>query len=213
MRHIASASNGIGYLDAWKAWAHHQDINSRFLWHIQIYWWGRIGKLLELAGGMTVVATILGPSRLEAAAKALRENDVRKLATKLRADVPSLWRGYVNTIKGPAIQAIFAIVTLFTSLFFVGLGAFNGVTAGATALGGGLADVANYSSMASLFVVLLPALGLALILIVVVAGYALDIFVARPLAFGAKTATRESVVQGAGVLLLALGIHFDVLSV
>lgn len=67
--------------------------------------------------------------------------------------------------------------------------------------------------MATLLVFLLPALGLALVLIVVVAGYALDFLVARPLAFGAKTATRESVVQGAGLLLLALGIHFDVLSV
>jgi hypothetical protein len=212
--HMASsATGGIGYKAAWEAWAHHQDISMRALWHIPIFWWGRIGKVLELAGGTTVVATIVGPDRLNAVAKGLRENDVRRLAGRLRAKMPAWWRRYLNTIKGPAVQAIMAVVSLFGAVFFLILGILNGVVSGKTLLSGGPAYIANASATATFAVLLVPVVGLALILVVVVVGYALDFLVARPLAIGVKTATRESVVQGIGLLLLAMGIHFDVLSV
>lgn len=209
----SSATSSIDYLTAWHAWADHQDISMRTLWHIEIFWWGRIGKALELAGGATVIATIIGPTRLNAIAKKLRNNSARRLAAERRSKVPVLWRRYLKTIKGTNVQLIANGISLLGLLFFTVLGILNYGISSKVLFSGYISEMASVTSVIVTLAFVLPALVLVPVLAVVVSGYALDYIVARPLAAGVKTATRESVVQGAGLLLLAIGIQFDLLSV
>src|SRR5579864_3431403 len=60
-------------IEVWGHWTYGDRTDQLFLWGLSMLWWGRIGKLLELAAGLTVVAEIVGPERLRGYAHSLHE--------------------------------------------------------------------------------------------------------------------------------------------
>jgi hypothetical protein len=58
-------STSISYTAAWSAWFHHVNIGADYLWHVPMYWWGRVGLFLQLVSGVTVVTSIIGTDVLK----------------------------------------------------------------------------------------------------------------------------------------------------
>jgi hypothetical protein len=55
----------IGYLDAWRAWFSGQEVDPQArLWFMSVLWWGRAGKIAAFLGGATVILDLIGPDRL-----------------------------------------------------------------------------------------------------------------------------------------------------
>jgi hypothetical protein len=62
----------VGLDDAWRHWLSGDSLEQARLWGINILWWGRIGRLLEFAAALTIIAEIIGPERLRAFGRSLR---------------------------------------------------------------------------------------------------------------------------------------------
>ena len=71
----------VGFFEAWQLWGSGEEITDRRMGWWSILWWGRIGKLLGLAGIVLIVAQLVGPCRLNALVKSLRD----------QLDFPAIW--------------------------------------------------------------------------------------------------------------------------
>ena len=56
--------NDVGLLEAWKLWFSGDLPANTILWGINILWWERIGKLMQLLGAATIIADIIGPEKI-----------------------------------------------------------------------------------------------------------------------------------------------------
>lgn len=54
----------VSYFEAWAKWLSGESLAGLKLGWFEILWWGRIGKLLGLLSGLTIVAEIIGARRL-----------------------------------------------------------------------------------------------------------------------------------------------------
>lgn len=97
---VVAASHEIGYFRAWGAWVNHENTSTQTMWHLQMYWWARIRKLLELFGGLTVILTIIGPERIGKFTETLSHNDLKPLAQRIGSIVPKLRSTCGDAIKG-----------------------------------------------------------------------------------------------------------------
>ena len=60
-------TNSVGQLwDLWSRWLSGQSVSNASLWGTSVLWWGRWGKILIFAAGLTVVLDLIGPERLKA---------------------------------------------------------------------------------------------------------------------------------------------------
>jgi hypothetical protein len=67
-------------LHAWREWLAGHDITHLRVFGIEVRWWGRLGKMLEFLGGLTVVIDLLGRERMEGFHTTLRRRRARLLA-------------------------------------------------------------------------------------------------------------------------------------
>lgn len=58
----------LGYLEAWARWFDGRPIGNYYLFGLPVFWWARIGKLMEFAAAFTAVLDIVGPERIQAEA-------------------------------------------------------------------------------------------------------------------------------------------------
>lgn len=62
----------VNLIEAWQMWFAGEQTIDRDMWGIQILWWGRIGKVIGLAGSALLIAEIIGSHRLRTFGKSLR---------------------------------------------------------------------------------------------------------------------------------------------
>jgi hypothetical protein len=205
----------IGYFDAWDAWGRHRLTQDLFLWHVQLFWWGRIGKVLQLLGALTVVAELIGYTRLDAFSASLRAGHLRRLPGLVWKAMRRFWAGYWNllTRRGEApVSFILSTMTMLGTLVAV-------VAWGAGAAGGKSHSVENVIEVGQLVSLALGAgvvVGPVLIFIPLVlaasVAWVVDLGMLRPLAWTLRRGTARWLVQISGLLLLVIGIHFDLLA-
>lgn len=63
----------ITYLDAWAHWLAGDDIGKRVLWKLPIFWWARLAKIVGLAGGLLIVADILGATKVRSLSRSIKD--------------------------------------------------------------------------------------------------------------------------------------------
>lgn len=54
----------ITFSETWKLWLSDNLPADAILWGISIFWWERIGKVMQFLGATTIVADIIGPERI-----------------------------------------------------------------------------------------------------------------------------------------------------
>jgi hypothetical protein len=68
--HSYTKSVTIGYFEAWRMWLAGQQVpGDATMWFMSVRWWGRLGKVLCLVAGGTVLLDIIGPQRLRSFAE------------------------------------------------------------------------------------------------------------------------------------------------
>ncbi len=79
----------ISYLEAWQLWFSGQQTNGFLLWGVQILWWGRIGKVIQLISALAILVEIIGVER------------VRHFGNSIHQDftVWQIWRATKATIQ------------------------------------------------------------------------------------------------------------------
>jgi hypothetical protein len=95
--------------EAWHNWLSGHLDPELSLWGIRLFWWARIGKILQIVGAVTVVVDIIGPRRLRRLGTQLKKlSAVRKLQDSQGAIFKRLlssWRGRPREILWKEIIA------------------------------------------------------------------------------------------------------------
>lgn len=56
--------NEISIIEAWTQWFSGHLPSDATIWGVSIFWWGRIGKIMQAIGGVTIIADIIGPEKI-----------------------------------------------------------------------------------------------------------------------------------------------------
>ena len=68
----------ITFIEAWKLWLSDNLSADALLWGISIFWWERIGKVMQFLGAITIVADIIGPDRIREFGTSVRSTNSSK---------------------------------------------------------------------------------------------------------------------------------------
>lgn len=197
---------------AWAEWFSGHTTQQCTLWGLQMLWWGRIGKILEFLAAVTILADIIGASRLRMFGRSLHGAfgiERAKLAFKavldwrhrsieyLDYDSDQVPRGFINNLDWLVWFVICAylfgyiysrssgsVIATFIVLFFPAI------------------IVQRFIS---------PLVTLLIIVAFTAAGLAIDGLLIEPLAFMLDRPNLARVVKVTSVVLLVAGFHFDLL--
>lgn len=220
----------MNLLEAWRLWGQGSQLESATLWGLSLLWWGRIGKLLQFAGALTVVLDLIGPGPLRRAGELLRKWPLRNLVTTpVVLLVTFILAFYVgDEIGGRINRWIDRLEWLELVLWglMVLLGLSYGLLrwaqtrfheriervarGGLWTAGGLLAFVALILLLSSFGPIVMAAAALFFSLWLV--GLLIDILILRPVIWVLDRDPPGHPVKWAGFILLVVGFHFDLLA-
>jgi len=216
----AATAAHLGLVAAWNSWAHGGSVADSVLWGMRILWWGRIGKIAEVVSALTVIAEIVGPERLRATGHSLRgkfefRRTGRHLVNSARWTV-LMWKYFFSETGSEAEHKALAeaetlgayrlnfVVTLVAAIL---IGIFEGVQL--DWLHGLMLGV---MVLVVGFFVLCPVLTTLVIIAFFTFGTLLDVLVFEPVAKVFDRPDVGTVIKLAGLIVLVLGFHFDLLA-
>jgi hypothetical protein len=82
-----TSEGDVSLISAWRAWWEGSPMPDLTVWGLRLLWWGRLGKMGEFLGGLTVLLDIIGSERLRAWGRNLRDRQ-----QPARARAGKLWR-------------------------------------------------------------------------------------------------------------------------
>ncbi|HEY9699447.1 MAG TPA: hypothetical protein V6D10_19470 [Trichocoleus sp.] len=56
--------NEINIVQAWTLWLSGHLSSHATIWGVSIFWWGRLGKMMQFVGAITIIADIIGPEKI-----------------------------------------------------------------------------------------------------------------------------------------------------
>jgi hypothetical protein len=68
----------ITFSETWKLWLSDNLSADAILWGISIFWWERIGKVMQFLGATTIVADIIGPEKIRQFGTSLQSTNSSK---------------------------------------------------------------------------------------------------------------------------------------
>lgn len=107
-------------LRLWSRWASGEKVDDAQLWGWSMLAWGRTGKLLQFAAGLTGILDLIKPGRLRKFGTRLRDQSWRKLADKL--ELPALLGGscYIAAlIVVPVVDSVIKLPRVVIQLWAI----------------------------------------------------------------------------------------------
>jgi hypothetical protein len=209
--------NKVDFIQAWKIWLSGGRLEQYSLWGLQILWWGRIGKTLEVIAALTIVADIVGPERLRMFGKSLAQSELREIAKRAVAEFINVFdpnsrakvRMTISVLVAVLVgiwffvarlimywakfspSFVWIIVTVLKLIIFALIGMITGFFTSWLVL--------NYAVL----VLSLAAAVLALFI---------DYLMIKPLAWILEREEIERLIKVISVAVLLVGFHFDLLA-
>ena len=209
-------------LDLWSAWTRGPLPQEGVHWGFTVLEWGRIGKLMQFAGALTVVVDIVGPHRIRQFGTSLRPViTIAKMKERYSRE-----RGYMSLIRDlRAAKREDEQDRLEAEQLRYAAGKFE-MSLGCTALAVCVwviwthfhPIIAMLATIPSLVIVGLafhwigPLLGLAFAYSMLALGVFFDCIVVEPIAWALSQRQLEILIRCTALLLLLLGFHFDLLA-
>ncbi len=189
--------------DAWREWAAGRSTLDLEVWGLEVVWWGRLGKILQFVGALTVVLDIIGPERLIGFGQSLRSaSPFAGTIARARRRWEPLWAWVRERRRTPQplpagwwtsggflVRLVLVMVGVAVALLFASWGWLLVV---AVLFGG------------------LVFLGVAAIVSIV--GQGVFVLVIRPFARVISVPSVDAWAKSVGVVLLLAGFHFDLLA-
>ena len=182
---------------------------------------GRIGKLVELTAGLTIVADIVGPKRIRRFGQSLHQ----------RFDARSAVRFFLNTFRWLAAMAVYAVAKHGSARAeraldrvgdqFPGTSLLNFVVCAplSVAIAGLVRQNWSWGTFAKaaliypvVFLSVSPVVTALVVFGVIALGLLVDTLVFEPLAWVLDRDAVERWIKVTSVLLLLTGFHFDLLA-
>lgn len=217
--------NEVGLIDAWSNWLQGSMNLEAQLWGMSTIWWGRVGKLMEFAAGLAIIAEIVGPARLRAFGDSMHKMIRPKRCLEFMLDVLE-WviayvvQGFTNNEKRQAAAARVIATSevdklLTCSWIVVFFGTWIVTTLVAYRAGGfwlGLIGFVGGLLLAMILVtLLLPVVAVFLCGVGVLLAM-VDVLVIEPIAWLLERERVDTLIKCGSVVLLIIGFHFDLLA-
>jgi hypothetical protein len=97
-------------LHLWGRWLSGEKVDDARLWGLPMLAWGRTGKLLQFAAGLTVILDLIEPERLRKFGTRLRDQSWRQLADRL--ELPVLFGGAFYIAAYTAVPVVGTVIKL-----------------------------------------------------------------------------------------------------
>lgn len=208
--------NCDGLLAAWQLWIQGTEPKACVWLGASILWWGRIGKLLQLASALLIIAEIAGPDRLRSLGAAMRALNVFNHASTaahvikkfvkdgFTPNFPGGSNQYMNSPGAKLILRANFVVTLVITIEFGVWLASTGIPPLQAFLWSAVFVIPAHA-IAPLSVVLLA-------LLVSTFAQLLERIVLNPIAQILQIGHADPWIKAIGLLIFSIGFHFDLLA-
>lgn len=212
--------NGIGLMEAWRLWLAGKSVSTLSLWGLEILWWGRVGKMVQFAAALTIVAEIIGPERLRNFGNSLHSAFTLRKADEFARDalrwILVMWRYFFalpgSTKEKEALAASKAFkadnLNFIVGLFVTGIG----VVLVWPLWQWWLILLAAAAGYFALLVTLSPIVTVIFVLLYTLSGILIDLIVIEPLAWMLERRNIDKWIKIVAILFIFLGFHFDLLA-
>ena len=227
----------VGLLEAWRLWFSGNLTSDSLLWGVmKILWWGRIGKVIVLAAALTIVVDIIGPERLRSFGESLHTKKFTMTAASDFLRESRRWykeafredwvdnafpfvayhgsteedhRTAIHEFKADKLNYFVCLVlTVIVLYLYLTMTKWNsgewwllaGAIIGACIMY--IVFLITVSRVVTLIIVATPT----------IIGQSIDYALVKPLAWMLDRPHIDKLVKIAGVLLLLIGFHFDLLA-
>lgn len=212
--------NEIALIDAWKAWLENSLSLDVQVWGVSILWWGRLGKLAQFLGALTIIADIIGPARLRSFGKSLHKVATLQGAVHILIDSwqwISLWNRYMTAEFGsPEAREASAGMEAHKSntpgsllmlvIIAITIWEFYNLWDGWWLFLPGFLAGAAISSIAVPIILIITSALLTILLV------GIDTVLIEPLAWILERETVDKLIKIVSAILLLFGFHFDLLA-
>ena len=207
--------------EAWTLWFSNQLTSDATIWGVSLLWWGRLGKILQFVGGVTVVAEIIGPHRIRAFGQSLHTRITRRTVGSFVRNGIEWYKLHVKFFfvskQGSTEEAELlakaetygasSINTLLTLAFLIYTvvriwGEFGLV-------------VGTIFVAVSLIIyngVVCPLITLLLIASGAIIGLLVDVILIEPIAWVLERPSLDRIAKLSGLIFFIVGFHFDLLT-
>lgn len=196
----------MNLIEIWREWANGTSVLHMELWGVDVLWWGRIGKVLQFVGALTVILDIIGPERLLGFGESLRTaSPFDGMVDRARQRWNPIWEWAKRRIKPAEVPTRLelgrgAVVRLVVQTATVVIGFAVAVL------------FTSWGWILVLAVLLSGVAALALAAVVSFVGRAVFVLVIRPFATVIAQPRIDAWAKSVGALLLMAGFHFDLLA-
>jgi hypothetical protein len=210
----------LTWMQAWELWRSGAQLSQETLWGVSILWLGRAGKIMQFAGGATVLLEIIGPANIQAFGNhLLKIASLGKVRKSLASVLGWLKNFYFNPNPSPSDlrERQFTWQEIKTEpLLFIS----TGISLIAVIAAWQFSPIATWWINLILAIVLLYVLQLlvapwlaALFCTLLLAGVgAIALLIVKPIAWVLAQKMLSHAIKVLAFLLLACGFHFDLLS-
>ena len=189
----------VSYIDVWRIWFAGKETSTYVLWGIELLWWGRVGKIVQLIAALTVIAEIIGPDKLRSFGESLHPKTTRTLSA--RFDRATTFYGRVADF--PLGNWLLLLITMM-------------LTAGMFQILNAMIGLPNSKWLLIPFFILSLVMGVTVgflfILIVMSIGLIIDVCIIRPIVKLLETTYLDKVIKVFSIIVLLVGFHFDLLA-
>lgn len=204
---------------AWELWSTGKLPDSHVLWGLEIFWWGRIGKVLQAFALVTVVVEIIGPVRLRNFGTRLHKAMSWKMIKMLVSDAGHYresWKRFMASEDGTPEedkelerQESLSSNTLHVILLALVIAVF-GVVAWRAFEWWLAILVATFAF--GLYAWISAYVTTAVLILILSIGWLLDAILVKPTAYVLTRRHLDKLLKLVALLSAVLGLHFDFLA-
>lgn len=209
----------VSIVEAWALWLAGNLPPNAMLWGISIFWWGRFGKMMQLIGGITIIADIIGPERIRGFGASLQSTITSIVLIQYLKDCfewyvvifrQTLMKEYddettsTESSRPRQLDILNYLISLFLTIFLVL--SINPQQAGWVVL------IEAAVIFACLLVSISPIVTVLVIVVLILLGLLINSIFVKPLAWTLENPSLDRLTKIASLFLLLIGFHFELLA-
>ena len=209
----------ITFSETWKLWLSDNLPADAILWGISIFWWERIGKVMQFLGATTIVADIIGPEKIRkfgtslqstSSPKTLIEFLKRCFAWYARIFRQTIMKDYTRDSSDRESKPKFFQLNLLNYFICFLLTVFTVVTAELQILNWFFLVEAIFI-FGCLLVSLAPLFTVLTVVVIALLGLTVNSIFVKPLAYFLEHPSLDRLLKIASLIFLLLGFFLELL--
>lgn len=211
--------NEISIFEAWKLWLTDHLPSDVIIWGVNVFWWGRLGKMMQFVGAITIIADIIGPEKIRSFGASLHTAITRANLIRFLEDCfewytvifrYTLMKDYTDeapskkTARYTRLDAINYVICFLITVLIIVLAKLYST--------GWIVLIEAAIIFGCLLVSISPLITVFVIVFLIGFELVINFFFIKPLAWTLEHPSFERFTKVISLLLLLIGFHFELLA-